>query len=75
MRMCVLEFFTIPFSPTFCFIFKETIVYIFWVETDTNQHVIRQGMTFKEYLMDCQLESVNTELSIKDCLICKSELY
>lgn len=51
------------------------IVYVLWAETDTNQHEIRQRKILKEYFMDCQLESVNTELSIKDCLICKSELY
>lgn len=71
--MSVLELFIIPFSLISCCIFKGIIIYILWVETDTDQPAIRQ--TFKEYFMDCQLESVNSELSIKDCLICKSELY
>lgn len=73
--MSVLELFIIPSSLIFCYIFKGIIVYILWVETDTKQHEIRQRKTFKEYFMSCQLESVSTELSIKDCLICKSELY
>lgn len=67
--------FIIPFSLFFCYIFKGKIVYILWVERDTNQHVVTRRKTLTEYFMDCQLESVNTELSIKDSLICKSELF